>query len=230
VVLPVYNEEENLPQLAQEICSALDGVVPFEILFVDDASNDNSLMVIKQLARQEPRIRFLAFENNSGQSAAIAAGFKHATGDAIATLDSDLQNDPADIPQMLPHLGEYQLVNGWRQKRQDTLWRRFGSKVGNGVRNWAIHETIHDSACGLKIIDAELARKLHPFRGFHRFIPALVRIEGGAVIEIPTHHRPRINGTSNYSNWRRAIEGLHDLLAMRWMQKKALNPKLKEKL
>jgi len=228
VVLPVYNEAENIPQLVEEICKALDGTTPYEILLVDDASTDNSLDVIKQLAREDKRIRYLAFEQNCGQSAAIAAGFSHASGDAIATLDSDLQNDPADIPHMLPYLGEYQLVNGWRRIRRDNLWRRFGSRVGNGVRNWAIRETIHDSACGMKIIDADLARKLRPFRGFHRFIPALTRIEGGAVIEVPTNHRPRLHGRSNYSNLRRALEGLIDLFAVRWMQNKAIRPVIKE--
>ena len=231
VVVPVYNEEENLETLCTELHSALSRVdCPSEICFVDDCSTDNSLAVIDKLAAAHPEVRCIAFEKNAGQSAALYAGFQGARGDVIITLDADLQNDPADIPAMLKHFGEYDMITGWRQNRQDTLSKKIGSKVGNAFRNWMTAETIHDTGCSLKIMRADMVKKIKMFRGLHRFLPTLMRLEGAKVMEMPVNHRPRLHGVSKYNNWRRGIEGFQDVLAVQWMQKRSLKIKIKGNL
>jgi dolichol-phosphate mannosyltransferase len=217
-VIPVFNEEENILPLFQEI-KRVAGTLGhlYEVLFVNDCSTDNSLAVIKELAGRYDMVRCFSFPTNRGQSAALGAGFQEATGDVIITLDADLQNDPSDIPCMLSFYGDYDMVNGWRYQRRDTLSKRIGSRVGNYVRNRLTGETIHDTGCSLKIMRADMLKRIKMFRGLHRFLPTLMRIEGARVVEVKVGHRPRIHGVSKYTNYRRAIEGIHDLLAVRWM-------------
>ena len=229
VVVPVYNEEENLETLLGELQNALSKVnYSYEIWFIDDGSSDGSLAVIRGLAARQPQVRYLAFDKNTGQSAALYAGFQHAKGDVIITLDADLQNDPADIPAMLEHYGDYDMVTGWRQNRQDTIWKKIGSKIGNGFRNWMTAETIHDTGCSLKIMRADMLKRIRIFKGLHRFLPTLMRLEGARVIEVPVNHRPRLHGVSKYTNWRRGIEGFLDVLAVKWMQTRNLVITIKE--
>lgn len=229
-VLPVYNEEGNLYNLYSEISEvAKDLPYEYEILFVDDCSIDNSLQIIKSLAEKDNRVRYITFEKNSGQSAALYIGFQNATGDTIITLDADLQNDPKDIPMMLEYYKDYDMVNGWRKNRQDTLSKKIGSKIGNAVRNWFTNETIHDTGCALKIMRAELLKRIKGFKGFHRFIPTLMRLEGAKVIEVPVNHRNRYTGVSKYNNTKRAIQGLYDLIGVRWMISRHIKPIIKEK-
>ena len=147
---------------------------------------------------------------------ALYTGFQHAKGDVIITLDADLQNDSADIPAMLEHYGDHDMVTGWRQNRQDTISKKIGSKIGNGFRNWMTAETIHDTGCSLKIMRADMLKRIRMFRGLHRFLPTLMRLEGARVMEIPVNHRPRLHGVSKYTNWRRGIEGFLDVLAVKW--------------
>jgi len=228
-VIPVFNEEGNLSQLFEEIKKvAVDLSCPIEILFIDDCSVDRSLEIIKTLAKENPEVKYVSFAKNTGQSAALYAGFQAATGDTIITMDADLQNDPADILKMLKHYGEYEMVNGWRFNRQDTLSKKIGSKIGNFVRNTLTWEHIHDTGCSLKIMNAAMVKRIPMHRGLHRFLPTLMRLEGARVIEVKVNHRPRFQGISKYNNMRRGIEGLYDVIAVRWMIKRHLNIKVKE--
>jgi len=228
-VIPVFNEEENLHQLFTEI-SALSPRLPcpYQVLFVDDCSTDRSLAVIKELAAQSPAVAYVAFARNAGQSAALYAGFQHADGDVVITLDADLQNDPADIPEMLSHYGDYDMINGWRFNRQDSLSKKIGSRIGNFVRNQLTWESIHDTGCSLKVMNAAMLKRIKMYKGLHRFLPTLMRNEGARVIEVKVNHRPRLHGVSKYTNLRRGVEGLYDVITVRWMIKRQLKIEIGE--
>src|SRR5207249_6709374 len=194
LVIPVYNERDNLPVLVEEIGRALTGRrggEPYEIVAVDDGSTDGSLDVLKALKRDHPEIHIVAFDANAGQTAAFAAGFGAARGRVIVTLDADLQNDPADIPVLLAELEQSgaAAVAGYRVDRRDSGWKRLQSRIANGVRNRLNRETIRDTGCSLKAFRAEALRALQLFNGMHRFLPTLVRLHGGRVTEAPVHHR-----------------------------------------
>lgn len=230
VVLPVYNEEGNIENLYREITSVIGPLgYDYEILFVDDCSKDNSLDIIKRIHKNDPHVKYISFEKNSGQSAALYVGFQNASGDTIITLDADLQNDPADIPAMLEYYNEYDLVNGWRKNRQDTFSKRIGSKIGNTVRNWFTNDNIKDTGCALKIMNSSILKKIKGFKGFHRFIPVLMKLEGAKIIEVPVNHRNRYSGVSKYNNIKRAIQGLYDLIGIKWTISRHINPIIKEK-
>ncbi|HWI41331.1 MAG TPA: glycosyltransferase family 2 protein [Verrucomicrobiae bacterium] len=229
-IIPVYNEEENLRELHGQILQVarqLGG--DYEVLFVDDCSTDGSLGVIRDLAAEHPEVRWVSFSRNTGQSAALAAGFAHSTGEVVVTMDADLQNDPADIPAMLSLYGEYDMVNGWRFNRRDTISKKIASRIGNFVRNRLTAETIHDTGCSLKVMRGEMVRRISMFRGLHRFLPTLMRMEGARVVEVKVNHRPRLHGVSKYTNLRRGIEGFYDLIAVRWMMKRRLHIQVREK-
>jgi len=229
-VIPVFDEEENIAPLAGEILAEAKKLgLPFEILFIDDCSRDNTLSIIKELTQTIPEVRYVSFAKNCGQSAALSAGFQEASGDTIITLDGDLQNDPADIPLMLENYGEYDMVNGWRHNRQDTIFKKIGSWIGNTFRNSMTGETIRDTGCSLKVMRASMAKRIKMFRGTHRFLPTLMRLEGARVIEVKVRHRPRIHGKSKYTNLKRGIEGFHDVLAVRWMIRRNLTLSIREK-
>ena len=225
VVFPVFNEEENVPILLAEIARALDGGGwPYEVVAVDDGSSDRSLEVLRSEVAKHPGLRVLTFEKNSGQTAALDAGWRAAQGRMIVSLDADLQNDPADIPQMVRKLEESgaDMVIGVRVNRKDTLSRRLQSKIGNGVRNWITGDRITDTGCSLKLVKREAIEPVRLFTGMHRFLPTLVRYAGFKVIEMPVNHRPRQFGVSKYGAMNRAFRGLADCLAVRWMAKRTL--------
>ena len=235
LVVPVYNERDNLPILVEEIGRALAGRGEegrYEIVAVDDGSTDGSLGVLKALKREHPEIHIVAFAANAGQTAAFAAGFGAARGRVIVTLDADLQNDPADIPVLLAELERSgaAAVAGCRVDRQDSGWKRLQSRIANGVRNRLNRETIRDTGCSLKAFRAEALRALPLFNGMHRFLPTLVRMRGGGVTEVPVHHRPRRFGKTKYGMWNRVFRALVDALAVRWMQRRALRYQVREEL
>ncbi|MBG0774943.1 MAG: glycosyltransferase family 2 protein [Desulfovibrionaceae bacterium] len=231
LVIPVYNEEDNLPILYREIATALERVEKTaEILLVDDGSKDRSLDVIKALADGDARVRFLAFAENRGQSAAFAAGFQHAAGDVIVTMDSDLQNDPADIPALLATYEQgHDMVIGWRANRKDTWVKRMTSKIGNAIRNRISRETVKDTGCSLKVMRADMARRIPMFNGMHRFLPTLMKLQGARVAEVAVNHRPRVHGRSKYGVLDRAMTTWYDLIAVRWMQLRYIDYRIKEK-
>jgi len=222
LIIPVYNEEENLRDLYQEITRSLSGLTcDWEMVLVDDGSTDASLSIIRELSAADPRVRFVTFAGNCGQSAAFAAGFCYAGGDVVVTLDADLQNDPSDIPGMLKVYSQgVDMVIGWRVKRKDTFIKRYASRLANWVRNAISRETVRDTGCSLKVMRAEMVRRIPMFTGMHRFLPTLMKLEGAKVAEVPVNHRPRSKGVSKYGIWDRAWASAYDLLAVRWMQKR----------
>lgn len=230
VVFPVYNEEENIPILLDEIAKALDGKWPYEIVAVDDGSTDRSLEVLRASRTKHPTLRVLAFEKNSGQTAALDAAWRAARGTFVVSLDADLQNDPADIPAMMRTLAEKQadMVIGVRVNRHDTWSRRMQSKIGNGVRNWITNDHITDTGCSLKLVKREAIDRIRLYTGMHRFLPTLVRMHGYKVVEMPVNHRARQFGVSKYGAMNRAFRGLADCVAVRWMSKRVLTYRVRE--
>ena len=222
LIIPVYNEEENLRDLYREVTRSLAGLTcEWEMVLVDDGSTDKSLPLIRELAAADGRVRFVSFAKNCGQSAAFAAGFRYAGGDVVVTMDADLQNDPSDIPGMLKVYEQgVDMVIGWRVKRQDSLVKRWASRFANRVRNRISRETVRDTGCSLKVMRAEMVRAIPMFTGMHRFLPTLMKLEGARVAEVPVNHRPRSKGVSKYGIWDRAWASAYDLLAVRWMQKR----------
>lgn len=233
VVFPVYNEEENLPILLGEIAAALKGTPwSYEVIAVDDGSFDGSLQALKKLQSQYPTLRIVTFEKNSGQTAALDAGWRAAKGTFVVSLDADLQNDPADIPAMMRRLEESgnDMVIGVRVNRHDTWSRKMQSKIGNGVRNWITRDRITDTGCSLKLVRRQAVQGLQLYTGMHRFLPTLVRLQGYQVIEMPVNHRARKFGVSKYGAMNRAFRGLADCLAVRWMSKRILRYKVREEI
>jgi dolichol-phosphate mannosyltransferase len=233
LVVPVYNERDNLPLLVEEIGRALAGRGGrYEIVAVDDGSTDGSLDVLKALKGAHPELHILALAAHAGQTAAFAAGFGAARGNVVVTLDADLQNDPADIPALVAELeaSGAAAVAGYRVERRDTAWKRLQSRIANGVRNRLNRETIRDTGCSLKAFRADALRALPLFNGMHRFLPTLVRMHGGRVTEAPVGHRPRRFGRTKYGMWNRVFRAFVDALAVRWMQRRALRYRVREEL
>jgi len=224
VVIPVFNEAENVELLVEKLSSALKAWAgEVEILFVDDGSTDRTLEILKQLQKSNARIRIAHFRRNHGQTAALAAGFRLARGQAVVTLDGDLQNDPAEIPRLVEMLGEWDCVCGVRTRRRDSLWKRISSRIGNGFRNWATGEDIADTGCTLKAFRRECLDRLELYKGLHRFLPTLLKMRGFRVTQVPVSHHPRFGGKSKYGTWGRLTKGLADVFAVGWMKKNLLN-------
>lgn len=223
VVIPAFNEEANLEACHRELVPVLEGLGrPFEVIVVDDGSTDRTFEVLTGLAAADPRLRLIRFRRNAGQTAALDAGFKAALGEVVATMDADLQNDPRDIPRLLAQLGPYDAACGWRVRRQDPWIKRVSSRIANAVRNRLTAEAIHDTGCSLKAYRRECLARLKLYRGMHRFLPTLLKLEGFRVVEVPVNHRPRRAGRSKYSIGNRLWAGLADLLAVRWMMRRRL--------
>jgi glycosyltransferase involved in cell wall biosynthesis len=221
LVIPVYNEQENVPLLLERVGAALSQVgKPFEVLVVDDGSNDQTPALLAEGQRKYPWLRVLRMGKNGGQSAAFHAGFSAAKADVVATIDGDLQNDPEEIPRLLPMLDGYDMITGWRKDRQDTRFRKIQTRIANRVRNWLSDENINDSASSLKIYRRHCLKDLPSFTGMHRFFPTLVKMRGYKVLETPVKHSPRHAGTPKYGFRNRAFRAFVDLLAVRWMKKR----------
>jgi glycosyltransferase involved in cell wall biosynthesis len=217
----VYDEVENLEPLVAEIDSVLaGGGLSYEIVLVDDASRDGSAEVIERLARTNPRVRGLHFRANRGQT---DAGFKAARGRLVATIDADLQNDPRDLPALVRRLETCDAAVGYRRNRADTWLRRLSSRIANAVRNRVSGDDIIDTGCSLKVFRREALASIKLYRGMHRFLPTLVRLEGFRVEQVPVNHRPRMRGTSKYGVLNRVFTALADLLAVRWMKNRRLD-------
>jgi len=234
VVAPCHNEAENLIPFVTAIQAALEPLkVTYEIVLTDDRSTDKTWEILQNLGAKDPRIRAVRLAKNSGQSAAIWAAIKAATGRYVATLDADLQNDPADLPQFLAAMKDADCVCGNRKANRakgDSIVRQLSSKTANGIRNWMTQETVTDSACGYRMFRRECADNLKFFKGMHRFMPTLFKIEGYTITEIPVRHHARAAGVSHYGVWNRAFAALYDLFAVRWMQKRMFRFSVAERI
>ena len=233
VVIPVYNEEENLPLLWEELRGVLEGLgLAVEVIFVDDGSRDGSPEIVRGLREADPRVRLVRLKSHAGETAATDAGLKAALGRWVVVMDADLQNDPADIPTLLGYLDRWDAATGWRRERVhgDDWRRRVASRIANRVRNWLSDETIQDSGCTFRAFRRECLRDLVLYRGLHRFIPTLLTLRGYRVIEVPVNHRPRRFGRSKYGVWDRAFVAFADLLAIRWMKSRLLRYEVAESL
>jgi len=224
VVVPVFNEEDNMSILQSELRNALVGL-DYEIVFVDDGSTDRSAEKIETASN----VRIVRFEKNTGQSAALYAGIKAARGQTVVMIDSDLQNDPADIPRLLQEISRgADLVCGYRAKRKDTLGKRLTSRVANFVRSRFTKDYVRDTGCTLKAMRRECAGALVPFKGMHRFIPALIRGAGYRLVEISVNHRPRRFGQTKYGFGSRALRATMDMFGVRWLLSRRLNYKVRD--
>lgn len=221
VIIPVYNEEESLPLLFDILGQVLDDIGrPYEVLIVDDGSTDGSPEVMRRLQDTNPRVRIIRHRANCGLSTAMETGFRRARGDIVATMDADLQNDPRDLPLLLSKLQDADAVVGWRHQRQDPLVKRISSRVANWARNRVIRDGIHDTGCSLKVYRREYVARLKMFKGMHRFLPALLQMEGARVLEVKVRHHPRRYGEPKYHLSNRLFGPFLDLMAVRWMQKR----------
>jgi glycosyltransferase involved in cell wall biosynthesis len=229
IVVPVFNERDNLEPLVDEIESAIGPLQRwYEIILVNDGSTDGSREIIRELSRTRPAVRGLHLNVNAGQTAAFQAGFKSAVGGIIVTLDADLQNDPADIPKLLEALGDNTAAVGYRAQRNDNWLRKVSSRIANGIRNRVSGDRIRDTGCSLKVFRTDPLRRIPLYSGMHRFLPTLLRMDGGTVVELPVSHRPRKAGESKYGIRNRAVRALADLLAVRWMKKRRLDYEVTE--
>ncbi len=221
IVIPVYNEVDNIESLGHSIISAMQGQ-NYEVILVNDGSTDGSTEILNAWCAKHPNFRTIHFKKNAGQTAAMDAGFKHAMGKYVVSMDADLQNDPADIPKLLEGLNTYDMVCGWRQKRNDPWIKRISSKVANFIRNKLSQEDIKDTGCSLKAYRRQCFNQIKLYNGMHRFLPTLFKMEGFTVTEIIVNHYPRRFGKSKYGISNRAFRAFIDLLFVRWMKKRKL--------
>lgn len=219
VIVPLYNEEGNVRELHQKIVEACQNLgKPFEVVFIDDGSQDKT----NEICRSLSPLKLITFRKNFGQTAAFDAGIKNSDGDIIITMDGDLQNDPADIKLLLDKMNEsYDIVSGWRKKRRDSLAKHLASRAANFLRKILIDDGIHDSGCSLKAYKRECFEDVDLFGEMHRFIPALLKVQGFKVAEIPVSHHPRRAGVTKY-NWKRGVKGFVDMISV-WFWKKYAN-------
>jgi len=231
VVVPVFNEEENLSILVPQLVEVLDNLhQPYEMIFVDDGSSDGSRKILKEMMDRYPPLRLIGFKENRGLSVALIAGMRAAQGKIVVTLDSDLQNDPTDIPKLIGQLDHYDMATGWRQKREDPWLKRISSKIANAIRNRLSGEEIKDSACTLRAFKRECIQNVPVFNGMHRFLSTLVKMEGYRIIEVPVIHHPRRFGRSKYNIRNRLWRSFVDLLAVRWMKRRHLDYEIEERI
>jgi len=224
VVIPVFDERGNLELLWSELRAEMESTRRrFEVIFVDDGSEDGSGQLLERFAREDPRVTVLRLDGNRGQTAALDAGFRAAREELIITLDGDGQNDPSDIPMLLPRMDCLDLIVGVRRDRSDSWTRRASARIANSIRNWVLDERILDTGCGLKIFRRACLSRIRLYDGMHRFLPTLFRLEGFRVGEAPVRHRMRRWGRSKYRLLSRLRRTVPDLLAVRWMKARRLD-------
>lgn len=230
VVVPVFNESENLVPLLDELVAALEGQMAYEIIYVNDSSTDDTAARLAELKGRYPALRPITNTPRSGQSFAVHSGAKAARAPWIGTLDGDGQNDPADLPRLmqtaLAGSEELGLVGGVRAKRKDTWSKRIGSKIGNGIRQFFLRDGCPDTGCGIKVFRREGYLDLPAFNGQHRYLPALFQSRGWATRFVPVNHRPRERGVSKYNNLQRGLVGIRDLIGVSWLLNRARAPRI----
>lgn len=221
VIVPVYNEEENLPRVRKELLEyAKLASRPTSFLFVNDGSSDGSQALIEQMCGAHPEFSYISFKENRGLSAAIKAGFDHVTSPLVGYIDADLQTDPRDFELLLAEIGPYDLVTGVRADRKDSFVKNMSSTIANGIRRAFTKDGMDDTGCPLKVIKTDYAKRIPMFKGLHRFLPAMILLQHGKVLQVPVRHYPRIAGTAKYGLWNRLLGPLMDCFAYLWMKKK----------
>ncbi|STX28238.1 glycosyl transferase, group 2 family protein [Legionella beliardensis] len=230
IIIPVYNEADNVAHLYQEIAAALPAEqFTFEVIFVDDGSTDETVSRLQSLARENPLLRLVCHKRNYGQSAALVSGARAAKYPMLVTLDGDGQNDPADIPRLFTYLSNTKtVVLGNRKKRDDNYIRKMSSLVGNKVRQSLLHDQCPDTGCSLKLFPRDAFLSLPHFNHLHRFLPALFKRAGYTLVNVPVNHRPRWHGVSKYGVMNRLFVGIHDLIGVRWLLKRPCAPEISE--
>lgn len=230
VVIPLKNEQDNLAELIHELEPVMEGLnAPWELLCIDDGSTDNTLAILRDFASKKPFLRVLVFDKNYGQSCAFDAGFRQARGEWVITLDGDRQNDPRDIPKLIAHSHSHDLVCGHRQQRRDPWHKKISSRLANFVRRRLCHDGVSDTGCSLKLYRTACLQRIKMYKGMHRFLPALFKIEGFRVCEVVVNHRERMKGQTKYNLLNRSFNTIADMLAVRWMKKRHINYHIKEK-
>jgi len=229
VVIPVQNEEENVRMLIDEVRQALDGVLNYELIYVNDGSTDATLEILEQYRSGFSLLKIFSHEKGVGQSTAVQTGVKHAESPVIATLDGDGQNDPADIPALFQVLIENSatgvvLVNGYRKKRKDTFIKRMSSRFANGIRRWLLDDDTPDTGCGLKVFSRDAYLDIPFFDHLHRFLPAMMINGGGRVMSVEVNHRERQLGSSHYGFFDRLWVGIFDILGVIWLKARTTHP------
>jgi len=230
IIVPVYNEEDNLERVEKEllaytkIASKQTG-----ILFVNDGSTDMSQSLIENICSRHEAFNFISFKENRGLSAAIKAGFDHVDSKLLGYIDSDLQTAPEDFNLLLEHIGKYDLVTGVRANRKDSFIKKMSSRIANGIRRAFTHDGMDDTGCPLKVIKTAHAKNIPMFKGLHRFLPAMILLQKGKVLQVPVQHFPRIAGKAKYGVWNRLLGPLMDCFAYLWMKKKYINYEVKDK-
>lgn len=230
IIVPVFNEEENLKRVEQELTNYIKiATKKTKILFVNDGSKDKSQQLIEEICTNNSDFSFISFEKNCGLSAAIAAGFKHTETELVGYIDSDLQTAPEDFNLLLAEIENYELVTGVRANRKDSFVKNMSSTIANGIRRAFTHDGMDDTGCPLKVIKTDFAKNIPMFKGLHRFLPAMILLQNGSIKQIPVQHFPRIAGVAKYGLWNRLLGPLLDCFAYVWMKKKYINYKIATK-
>ncbi|MFD1095200.1 glycosyltransferase family 2 protein [Salegentibacter chungangensis] len=230
IIVPLYNEEENLIRVEQELKKYQEKALKKTcILLVNDGSTDNSLAMVEEIAQRNDSFKYISFTENRGLSAAIKAGFDYADTPLIGYIDSDLQTDPEDFNLLMEHIGDYDLVTGVRTDRKDSFTKNMSSWVANVIRRSFTHDGMDDTGCPLKVIKADYAKRIPMFKGLHRFLPAMIMLQNGKVKQVPVRHYPRIAGKAKYHLWNRLAGPFIDCFAYLWMKKNYINYKVGKK-
>lgn len=224
VVVPVYNEEENLTRVEESFKTYFKvAAVPTKVLFVNDGSKDQSLQMIATICERNSHFEYISFSKNCGLSAAIKAGFDHTDTELVGYIDSDLQTTPEDFNVLLEHIGKYDLVTGVRSNRKDSFVKNISSTIANGIRRAFTQDGMDDTGCPLKVIKTTYAQRIPMFKGLHRFLPAMILLQNGTVKQVTVRHFPRMAGEAKFGVWNRLLGPLMDCFAYLWMKKKYIN-------
>lgn len=229
IIVPVYNEEENLLRVESEFLTYFDlALVPSKVLFVNDGSSDRSQELITQICLRNTHFEFISFTKNQGLSTAIKAGFDHTDTELVGYIDSDLQTSPEDFNTLLQEIGSYDLVTGVRAHRKDSFVKNMSSTIANGIRRAFTHDGMDDTGCPLKIIKTEYAKRIPMFNGLHRFLPAMILLQDGKIKQVPVRHFPRVAGQAKFGVWNRLLGPLMDCFAYLWMKKKYIKYQIED--
>jgi dolichol-phosphate mannosyltransferase len=224
IIVPVYNEEDNLNRVEKELLAYSNiAIKKTAVLFVNDGSLDASLTIIKTICDRNEAFGYISFKNNKGLSAAIKAGFDHVSTDLVGYIDSDLQTSPEDFNKLLEHIDTYDLVTGVRADRKDNFVKNMSSTIANSIRRGFTHDGMDDTGCPLKVLKTQYAKRIPMFKGLHRFLPAMILLQEGTIIQIPVRHFPRVAGIAKFGVWNRLLGPLLDCFAYLWMKKKYIN-------